>query len=1135
MADARMNIVITAVNEAQKVLEDAAAKISALGKGLEALGVVSAKKAEDGLISEGKALKESVEGHQKLQDGVGKLSKGFEKLVMWVKLAAGGFLAFESVRIIKHFADVSARAEELGIVLNAVGRNAGLTSYEIEKTDRSVQAIGITASAARQSLSQFIESGLDISKATELARTAQNLAVVSGENSSQTFQRMIGSIQTLDTLSLRFMGITVDNERAQNIYALSLGRSATTLTEIEKRQALMNAVQLEGHKLNGLYAESMTSVGKQMGSLARFIEEAQRALASNLLPAYLAIVEELSKFLAAMTLVGDKVNSQGEGAEKLGNVVRGLAHAFFSLIEWLVENWKWIVTLIAAYEGMRISLLLFQGAMAVFAASQVIASFVTGLLDIAKAGAVMNAMLTGGIGLLTAAVGIAAVWWGISKMQEGMAPKTQGDNSIYSMDASKLISTVNDQMKTTEDIRDQMSNMKDKGGQEYIGLENKYEEAVKARQRTQQEMLRKHFELEREYEKHEHDAKGAYYKKELELLREYEEKVAKPGKERTDRENKDIAIQDAQKALGLSKFSLVDATSLSVTSSAAVIGYSRMLDDFVVHATTAGGAVSVSFLQIREAMLGMLTQAKTVDDFTAVLEQLGNSAVKLNTLKTTMSELARTVWVNREKEEVKELDAVMAGYNEKLKEIHNVQNAMLITSNLAYKGQMEMVKVQAQLAFNERAEYAATRNELNAQIVEKKQIYERDMADLEDSTGRKKAVILEDSLNKEKNLQEDHDNVMLAAAKERDDAIINKGSNRAEAENKYNIFARNADEKLEVGKARLTTDTNRQILDNENETNKQKLDMANKYYKELNQLSDQYLQDYKRHAQAVIAADDKVREYRDRFNRDTRAANESLMSGLGAYQDKKKELRELESQGDQMAMAGRTKEAEKYYNQQYSLAASLANAPGVGKFRSTHEATAERQRATEKLMDVEKQEGSIQKEAANASMAKYQETLASLDQLQAKVKGLGMAQIVRITPELNSNTLWSQVNSVVEKIHDKFSKGLDMSVRLGNGAIKKFVDEIQSYLDNNPVKLALQNYAGQVANIGKLAPAGISAAPSFAESEGSPRSVGGDQSTLNLIINRNPIGAVSGNRGTLDSLINTLKDVARGGGNWGGT
>lgn len=326
------------------------------------------------------------------------LDKAMQKLWSTVRFLTGGFLALQSVRFVKNLADTAARAEVLQTTLHVVATNAGVTASEIDKIDRAVQRMGITAASSRQSLTQMMQAKLDVSWAPKLARAAQDLAVVSGMNSSATFQRLLLNIQQMDALGLRWMGVMVSREQAEQRWAAA---NNTTVRAMTRRQQV-EAFMIETHKqlltLEGAYAASMDNVAKQIASLERLTETLKQTLGDVLLPTYSALVAVLGEFYEELIVVARVSTANRTAAEQAGDAARKWAtsvkESLIAAAQWLRENieWvkqlvKWIVEIKLAIMGYRALVWIGSGAIA----------FLTFLTNTIRA---IQAFRAGTIGLL---------------------------------------------------------------------------------------------------------------------------------------------------------------------------------------------------------------------------------------------------------------------------------------------------------------------------------------------------------------------------------------------------------------------------------------------------------------------------------------------------------------------------------------------------------------------------------------------------------------------------------------------------------------------------------------------------------------------------------------------------------------
>ena len=180
--------------------------------------------------------------------------------------------------------DAAARADSLTIGLATVAKNAGQNIDFVRQKIAQLQSQGIATGEAMETLMQFLTQKLPIENIEQLARAAQDMAVAFGRNSTETFQRFVYAITTGQTEVLRLVGVQKTATQMQEEYAQSLGKTREALTENERRLALINGILKQATGYTGLYENSLQAVGKQLGSLTRYISEGALALGQTLLP-----------------------------------------------------------------------------------------------------------------------------------------------------------------------------------------------------------------------------------------------------------------------------------------------------------------------------------------------------------------------------------------------------------------------------------------------------------------------------------------------------------------------------------------------------------------------------------------------------------------------------------------------------------------------------------------------------------------------------------------------------------------------------------------------------------------------------------------------------------------------------------
>jgi len=223
---------------------------------------------------------------------------GLESMVKKVGVA---FVAMAAVKTIKNVTLLAARVETLGIVTKTLGRTAGMSEQEVRSLERSIVDQGITLQGARQSIARMIQSNVDLAHATDLARLAQDTAVIANLNSSESFQQLTYVLQTGNVRMARTLGLNVQFGKAQQELAKQLDKTTDALTEEEIMLARTNAVLKAGEAIAGTYEAAMGTAGKQLLSMDRQIEELSRMIGEGFLPALESVVNVLYEAASALT------------------------------------------------------------------------------------------------------------------------------------------------------------------------------------------------------------------------------------------------------------------------------------------------------------------------------------------------------------------------------------------------------------------------------------------------------------------------------------------------------------------------------------------------------------------------------------------------------------------------------------------------------------------------------------------------------------------------------------------------------------------------------------------------------------------------------------------------------------------
>lgn len=209
----------------------------------------------------------------KAEGSTDKLTSATALLGRAVSVAAGSYALFKTTQYIQEATKLSQRYQELGIAVEQMGRNVGISRTVMDDTAKSLQKLGISMIESRQTVLSLASASIDLANADKLADLARNAAIVGQTNTSHALNTMIHGIRSAQTEVMRTIGINVDFEKSYAILAKELGVATSSLSEQQRTQARMNVTLAEAHKFTGLYEQAMGNAGKQMRSTERIVED----------------------------------------------------------------------------------------------------------------------------------------------------------------------------------------------------------------------------------------------------------------------------------------------------------------------------------------------------------------------------------------------------------------------------------------------------------------------------------------------------------------------------------------------------------------------------------------------------------------------------------------------------------------------------------------------------------------------------------------------------------------------------------------------------------------------------------------------------------------------------------------------
>ena len=161
-----------------------------------------------------------------LQKDTEQSTRGMTGLQSAVTAVAAAFGAWELATYARESALLAARVETLGAVIKVVGNNAGYTSSQMDMYAQQVAKMGITTRESMNSVIKMASSKMDLAKATQLARVAQDAATIGEVNSSEALGRMIDGIRSGEVEILKTLGLNVSFEQSYKKMDDKLGKNA---------------------------------------------------------------------------------------------------------------------------------------------------------------------------------------------------------------------------------------------------------------------------------------------------------------------------------------------------------------------------------------------------------------------------------------------------------------------------------------------------------------------------------------------------------------------------------------------------------------------------------------------------------------------------------------------------------------------------------------------------------------------------------------------------------------------------------------------------------------------------------------------------------------------------------------------
>jgi hypothetical protein len=230
-----------------------------------------------------------------LDKGAGGLTAGLGKLTAGltaVGIAAG---ALKLANVTFELGKLAATGERVSASFETIASEFGTTSDKMLSDMKrammgQVSNTELMVAANRAILTGAAQSAEDMTRILEVANARSNAM---GISTTESMGRMVDAIARLDPTMLQSLGIIVDTDKMYAAYAQTLNKTASELTQAEKRAALLNetvrqtqplidAASSAGRDLAGDFEAMDTSITNAKQALGELFSPYAAAIARNL-------------------------------------------------------------------------------------------------------------------------------------------------------------------------------------------------------------------------------------------------------------------------------------------------------------------------------------------------------------------------------------------------------------------------------------------------------------------------------------------------------------------------------------------------------------------------------------------------------------------------------------------------------------------------------------------------------------------------------------------------------------------------------------------------------------------------------------------------------------------------------------
>lgn len=228
-----------------------------------------------------------IEAVNKASGVIKDVDESFGRLNTVLSAGAMGMAAMAAINLGKELATLGAQASRVEAGFrNIAGADAGAFMDKLRISSRgAIDDMSLMLSANKAMLLGVSQNADELGRLMEIARVR---GAAMGLSTQQAFSDIVTGIGRMSPLILDNLGILTGGTKTFEAYAKSMGRTAESLTDAEKRQALLNKVLEDSvgsaNAAGGAAADAATSFESLAAQITNFKTEMGKQLAEGSAP-----------------------------------------------------------------------------------------------------------------------------------------------------------------------------------------------------------------------------------------------------------------------------------------------------------------------------------------------------------------------------------------------------------------------------------------------------------------------------------------------------------------------------------------------------------------------------------------------------------------------------------------------------------------------------------------------------------------------------------------------------------------------------------------------------------------------------------------------------------------------------------